>query len=125
MKEINIIIFILLLIVIIYSFNTDFKIAINTNYNKYSSILENKIFNLHNNLLNKNPLLNDTYDKNLKDDLKLKSYNQNTNIVLIITLFTGILFFFIHFYDKKSVNVFSITIYIILVIITFYIVKSN
>ena len=125
MREINITIFIVLLILIIYFLNTDFKLTVNTNYNKYSSILENKIVNLHNNLLNKNPLLNDKNEMSFKDDLKLKSYNQNTNIVLLITLFTALLFFFVYFYDKKSINIFSITIYIILVIITFYIVKFN
>ena len=47
----KIIYIIVLLLIFLYMFNTNIKLLINTNYNKYSNILESNIVKLHNKLL--------------------------------------------------------------------------
>ena len=106
----NILITLFMLITLFYIINYDFKLLVNTNYNKYSNILETNINNLHNKLLKKNSIIID----DLNSDI-----NSNTYLVLLITLFTGILLFFLNFYYKSIINSDNIILYTLLIDITF------
>ena len=101
-----------------YTFNDNFKVLVNTSYNKYSNILEVNINRLYNKLLNKSSIILNTSKNQINNNVNSKS-----NLVLLLTIFTGILFTFINFYNKSSINSISITLYLILIIITFYLIK--
>ena len=105
-------------LLIFYTFNDNFKLLINTNYNKYSNILEVNINKLHNKLLDESSIIVNTSKNQINRTISSKS-----NLVLLLTIFTGVLFTFINFYNKSSINSISITLYLILIIITFYIMK--
>lgn len=89
------------------NFNTNF----NTNFNKYSNILENKIYKL-NDLINKNNISDITLNTN-------SFYNiNNTFIILIITICTSVIFFYIYLFNKPLLSGPFIILYMILILIT-------
>lgn len=114
----KIFLFIITLIIFLYIFNENFKLLVNTNYNKYTNILEVNINKLHNKLLNQSSSIINS-SKNEMNNIK----KSKLNLALLLTIFTGILFIFINIYNKSVINSISITLYIILIIITFYILK--
>lgn len=101
-----------------YTFNNNFKVLVNTNYKKYSNILEVNINRLHNKLINESSVI-----VNISKNEINNTKNSKSNLVLLLTIFTGVLFTFINFYNKSSINSISITLYLILIILTFYIMK--
>ena len=103
---------------IFYTVNDNFKLLVNTNYNKYSNILEVNINRLHNKLIDdSNLIINSTI--NQID----RTFSSTSNLVMLITIFTGVLFVFLNFYSKHAINTNTITLYLILLVITFYLLK--
>ena len=113
----------LLIIILFYILDTNFKLFINTNYNKYSNILENKILSLHNKLLDSNKIFNDNNIYNVNNNLIFK--NKYLNEILLISIFTGILFIYIYHYNKLYLTIDNILIYVILISLGFYLIKIN
>ena len=129
MKLNNYLIFLLSAILLFYTFNNNFKLFINTNYNKYSNILENRIIELHNKILDNNKNIYNV-DNNVDNKVDNKVYNLNLfknmyiNEVTLIVIFTSIFFLYIYFYNKYYLTVDNILIYIILIILLFYLIKK-
>lgn len=102
---------IFILLVFTYILNDNFKLNFNTNFNKYSNILENKIYKL-NDLINKNNISDITFNTN-------SFYNiNNTFIILIITICTSVIFFYIYLFNKPLISCPFIILYMILILIT-------
>ena len=116
-------IILLLIILLFYTFNNNFKLLINTYYNKYSNILENRIIELHNKMLDNNKNI---YNSN--NNTKLYNLNLLKNIyineIILIVIFTSILFLYIYCYNKYYLTANNILIYIILVTLVFYLIKN-
>jgi hypothetical protein len=123
MKLNNYLISVLLIIILFYTFNNNFKVFINTNYNKYSNILENRIIELHNKMLNSNKNINSNNTSNKEYNLNLFK-NIYINEVSLIVIFTSILFLYIYCYNKYYLTVDNILIYIILITLVFYLIKN-
>lgn len=123
MKLNNYLISLLLIIILFYTFNNNFKVFINTNYNKYSNILENRIIELHNKMLNSNKNINSNNTSNKEYNLNLFK-NIYINEVSLIVIFTSILFLYIYCYNKYYLTVDNILIYIILITLVFYLIKN-
>jgi len=113
----------LLIIFILLGFTyfLNYKLNLYTYFNKYSDILENKIYKLHTNLVNKNNII----DKNFYNDRFFNNiYNNNFNninntlIILIITIYTSIIFFYIFLFNKTLLTSPFIILYIIFILIT-------
>ena len=109
-KIIKNILIILILLGLLYTVKDKFKIFFNTSFNKYSNILENRIYEIHD-LINNNNILYDTfYSGNL--------YNINkTFIILIVSIFTSIIFFYIYLFNKSIFSSTFIILYIILILV--------
>lgn len=126
MKLNNYLMGLLLIILLFYIFNNNFKLFINTNYNKYSNILENKIIKLHNKILDNNENINNKNIYNINNNL----YNLNLfkniyiNQIILIVIFTSIFFLYIYCYNKYYLTVDNILIYIILITLAFYLIKN-
>ena len=105
------ILIIFILLVFTYILNDNFKLNFNTNFNKYSNVLENKIYKL-NDLINKNNISDITFNTN-------SFYNiNNTFIILIITICTSVIFFYIYLFNKPLLSAPFIVLYMILILIT-------
>tara|TARA_R110002073_G_scaffold118510_1_gene257644 strand:- start:1638 stop:2009 length:372 start_codon:yes stop_codon:yes gene_type:complete len=101
-----------------YTFNDNFKVLINTNYNKYSNILEVNINRLHNKLIDESNLIINSTTNEID-----KTFSSRTNLVMLITIFTGVFFIFMNFYNNYTINSTTFTLYFMLLIITFYLLK--
>lgn len=110
----------LTILILFYSFNNNFKVIINTSYNKYSNFLENRIIKLHNKIINNSK--NIDYNINLNNIL---SKNKYINEVSLIVIFTCILFLYIYIYNKSYLTIDNIFIYIILSSLGFLIINNN
>ena len=77
-------------------FTDNFKVLINTNYNKYSNILEVNINRLHNKLIDESNLIINSTTNEID-----KTFSSRTNLVMLITIFTGVFFIFMNFYHSK------------------------
>lgn len=119
------------ILILFYSFNNDFKVIINTNYNKYSNILENRIIELHNKILNnsknidnnQNIINNKTINTVYFNNMLFK--NKYINEVTLIVIFTYVLFLYIYIYNKLYLTIDNIFIYIILISLGFFIINNN
>ena len=65
-------------ILLFYTINDDFKLLINTNYNKYSNILETNINYLHNKLIDSSSIITKSTNNKINN-------NFNSYLVLLIT----------------------------------------
>lgn len=119
------------ILILFYSFNNDFKVIINTNYNKYSNILENRIIELHNKILNNSKNIDNNQNiinnKNINtayfNNMLFK--NKYINEVSLIVIFTCVLFLYIYIYNKLYLTIDNIFIYIILISLGFFIINNN
>ena len=124
MKKNNKLFLIIIFLLIFYTINDDFKLLINTNYNKYTNILESNIDYLHNKLLNKSSIIDNRINNEIRKNLnKSSTLFENLNLVILLTIFTGIFFIFINFFNKTLINSTSVSLYLILIIITIYLFK--
>lgn len=110
-KTIKNILIIVILLGLLYTLNDKFKLLFNTYFNKYSNILENRIYELHN-LISKNNILHETFYSNT-------FYNINkTFIILIITICTSVIFIYIYLFNKSILTSTFIMLYISLILVT-------
>ena len=125
------------ILILFYSFNNNFKVIINTNYNKYSNILENRIIELHNKIFNNSKNI-DNNENIINNKTMINNKNINTayfnnmlfknkyiNEVSLIVIFTYVLFLYIYIYNKLYLTIDNIFIYIILISLGFFIINNN
>lgn len=110
----NFIIILLLLIVLYLLHNTS---DLNINTYKYSNVLESKIFYLYNNLLNNR---SDYFSDKINSKNENLHLNNNMSLIILINIFTLVILCFLFFYKKELINSFSIILYLILILISYY-----
>ena len=104
------ILMLLVILGLLYTLNDNIKILFNTNFNKYSNLLENRIYELHNSISKNN--IDEIYYSNT-------FYNINkTFIILIITICTSVIFLYIYLFNKSVLTSAFVILYICLILIT-------